>query len=471
MRKIFLLFFFFFVFSISAFAAAPSVVEVWRTANDVSSDSSTPSASCAAAANATGYLFEPRIVNPVGDPVTSYTCQAKACPSCEQVSRYTTAIVSRQVACSGGSAPDTTKPLEQQCPDPPPTCTAGRVFEATVSMGTVGAPDMKYPTNMGGCKVVGQEMLFCESLNATTEAARPLRCRFKFRETGAPASPGEGATTPAPPTTEPTKPTPAPPHNPAQGQGCPAGLVNIGTDPSGLSICAGSGTAPAAPKPPPTTTAPPVTTNNPDGSTTETTRTTRENADGSTTTTTRTVTTNPDGTRRETENTTTGPTPSGDTGKADPTKEEQNDFCKKNPHLNACKNSTVSGSCEATSCEGDAIQCAILRQQRKEYCENTTDNASSTLGKSLLSGSDPEQGLINASFKGSTVDLSSQALDQGGFLGGGSCLADRTIEVFNQAVPVSFSTVCNNIQPLRAVILLVSLMAAYLLVSKSVLQG
>ncbi|NMM27831.1 MAG: hypothetical protein HHJ12_11235 [Glaciimonas sp.] len=152
------------------------------------------------------------------------------------------------------------------------------------------------------------------------------------------------------------------------------------------------------------------------------------------------------------------------------------DLCTLHPQLNVCINSAVngsgcSGSVSSVSFTGDAIQGAILKQLADDNCANLVASASKDLGNKLIAGSDPMQLQIDVAFTGTTVDLSSQALDQSGFLGGGSCLSDRSISVAGQSIPVSFSQVCSSITPLRYVILACSLIAAYLLVSKSVLQG
>ena len=44
-------------------------------------------------------------------------------------------------------------------------------------------------------------------------------------------------------------------------------------------------------------------------------------------------------------------------------------FCDQNPNSPICKQSAFSGTCAAVACEGDAIQCAIAREQHKRNCE------------------------------------------------------------------------------------------------------
>lgn len=359
-----------------------------------------------------------------------------------------------------------TAPVNGQCVPPPPKCTAGRIFETTISQGTIipgtsTTTDMSYPTNVGGCQVVDPVLLNCMS---TVSGA--VFCKFRLRETGVQgtgtatptATLPPDATTPEAPTRGPTEP----------GGSCPAGTVNIGTDSSGVPMCKGGGTAPSTPAPPPTTTKPPVTTTNPDGTTTKTETTIRENRDGSTTTTTRTTTTNPDGSTRITEGETTGPATNGLTGKPDPTTEQSKEFCKQNPNLNICKNSTVSGDCASVSCEGDAITCAMLRQQKKEYCENTVDTPQSTLGQQILTGSDPAASTFPSKSTAQIVQLPT-TLNQTGFLGSGECFKDFVFKVSGLSFTLPISKICDYLIALRGLVMLLAGLASWRLLSKSVM--
>jgi hypothetical protein len=361
------------------------------------------------------------------------------------------------------------------CGDPPPpTCTAGHTFEATISQGTKiegtnKSTDMKYPSNVGGCAVVVVELLNCMST-----ATGAVYCKYKLKQTGATSS-GTDTETTTPPS-DATKPTPTPAFNPALGQGCPSGTVQIGTDSAGGSICAGSGTAPAKPSPPPQTTQPDVTTQNPDGSSTTTKTTTRQNDDGSTTTTTRTITTNPDGSVTERETEVTGQTPTGATGKADPTKEESSDFCKKNPHLTICQNSTISGTCAATSCTGDAITCEIARRVREANCkrqeeiDETKSKAAYKLGESLLAGTDPNGSALPSPSNATNINLGT-SLDQTAFLGGtGSCLADVPFTANGMSFTIPFSNVCPYLLPLRYAMLIIAGFISLRLFGRSILS-
>lgn len=80
-----------------------------------------------------------------------------------------------------------------------------------------------------------------------------------------------------------------------------------------------------------------------------------------TTTTTTTVSTPPGGPPQTTTTTETETEPGDGT--------ELGGFCEQNPGSPICKSSSWSGACAATQCEGDAIQCAIAREQHRRFCE------------------------------------------------------------------------------------------------------
>ncbi len=265
------------------------------------------------------------------------------------------------------------------------------------------------------------------------------------------------------------------------GGGCPKGMVNAGLDSSGIPICMGTGyDRPSTTTPTTTTSSAPTTTNNSDGSTTTTQNTTTTNADGTKTTVTTTVIKMPDGSTSQTQSSSTTARPDGTTGVStggSGSSTDKGNLCSENPNLTICQNSTVSGTCGEISCTGDAIQCATLRAAAALQCARQADedglkaNASKTLGDAILGGTDPAKTTIDTLIKGDTADMSAPTLDQGGFVGGGSCLPDKTFFVMGHAVTVSFATVCSNIQPLRYIVMACAFILVYLMVARSVING
>ena len=358
---------------------------------------------------------------------------------------------------------------------PPPICTAGKEYVYTRYEGTVkNGVYSESPTSVkvaGSCVVTNEETISCDSFTPDANGNAPVYCKYRVRETGAVAPAASPAATA--PTTTP-KAEQVPKTNPATGQGCPAGTVSLGIDSTGGSICGGSGTSPTTPTK--KEVKQPVTTaTNADGSATKTEITTRTNTDGSTTTNTKTTNTGADGKVTTTEGSVTGAKPSssgGGAGKDNTSDEKKDDFCLKNPNLNICKNSEVTGggcngSTDSTACTGDAISCAILRQQKKEYCENTAASPMRTLGEQMLSGNDPLKGTFPTKENARVVNVPS--LNQNGFIGGGSCFSDFQFSVSGQSFSIPFSKLCDYLIALRGLVMLLAALASWKLVSKSIL--
>jgi hypothetical protein len=266
----------------------------------------------------------------------------------------------------------------------------------------------------------------------------------------------------------------SPPVGPGPGGVCPGGTVQVGVDSGGVVICQGVGTAPRNPPAAPSkTVSPVVTTTGPDGSSISVQKVEQKNSDGSTTTTTTTVTTKPDGTKTVDVTKDTGSSKAGGAGAEDT---EGDDFCKQNPMLAVCKNSSVSGSCGQTTCTGDAIQCATLRAAAALQCAQKADSdelkasPSAQLGGQIIGGGDPKNGEIADRMKGDTVDVGGKSLDATAFMPG-ACLADRSISILGKQVPISFASVCSNVLPLRYVFMSMAFIVSYLLVARSVLNG
>lgn len=464
MKKIILMFLLF--ASSLANAAAPISNGWYYPPNHSGGD---PDAVALSACKATWSVTTNVVFTVMQDTARNYTCRT-------DTGSLGSRIVSPASYCQYGGVPNTSLPLEQQCPDPPINCTPGRQFDTWVSQGTAipgtsTTTDMGAPKNLDGCRVYASEIYEC-----LIGPGDEVFCKWKLTE-GGEAPSGEAPDSTSTPPVDST-PTDVPQHNPALGQGCPKGTVNLGTDSTGGSICGGSGSSPST-APQTEVTEPPVTTNNPDGSTSVSNVTTRTNSDGSVTTTTTTTTTGADGKVTKTTSSVTGDKPgsgeggTGGTGggsgqgKDDSSDEKKDDFCLKNPNLNICKNSEVTGSCESVACTGDAIQCAIYRQQQKEYCENRKEDPMRTLGQQMLAGQDPLMSTFPTKENARVVDIPS--LNQNAFLGGGACFDDVSITVSGMSFVLPISDLCDYLIGLRGLVMLLAALASWRLVSKSIL--
>lgn len=372
------------------------------------------------------------------------------------------------------TAPDTSKPLASQCPDPPNLCKAGELRVQKFVMSSGGG----FPTHDMSCNLSVNQMLVCR-LEVISGVSKPI-CMFETKYDGtqytqngsaeSPKSPGMPLSTPDIPT-EPK--TSLPPTTVADAQGtCPKGAVQGGVDPSGIPICIGTGTQATATVAP-TTTTPVTTTSNADGSTTGTQSTTVTNADGSKTTTTTTTLTAADGSKTVSQVASTSATPTGQAGAADSNKDG---LCAQNPGLTICQNSAVNGTCAATTCTGDAIQCATLRAAATIQCTQDQDKKdllatdSAKLGAQLLAGADPLSASL-PSVKNATKVMT-PTIDNAGWLGGGSFFKDKTIPIAGYgSVVIPFSQAENVFLVLRAVAVAFGALVSAKILRQSVIGG
>lgn len=374
-----------------------------------------------------------------------------------------------KAVCPDGSNPDTSKPLQDQCPEPCDPETPGPNTDITTGWKTGPDPNSayaaEYPTShetvwcSGTCQISPVEVVDCFVEGNATAGYFREHCVYKTSQTGTQCSAAQD------PNADKSPPTAPPPEK----NRCPLGTSQTGTDSAGIPICTGN-----PDKAPPTKDTTTTTTSNPDGSTTTTKTETTTNSDGSNTTKTTTTTTATDGTSTSSENTTVGTKTDGTTGKDDSSDQTKNEFCKQNPTLNICRNSQISGSCGSISCDGDAIQCAIAREVAQKRC---FDQAASdalqasgqyALGNAVFGGDDPLAGALPTKENASQVSMG--ALDSGGFLGGGACFPDKTFTVNGKQITLSFTSACSVLIVFRYVIMIVALLVAFRILSGAIIR-
>lgn len=445
---------------------------------------STADAACGPVAKPAGYTYF------FSDENTCWANYTKTAPDYQKTAY---ASISKAMRCSpGGGAPDTTKPLDQQCPDNP--CSAGPNGSRTITSGFATGPSIGSAvipvipdgglTSATYCDGVCQisPTGFTPGGAGCTQSQTPgpngyfaISCDVAVSKSGTQCTPAPAGTSPMngglPNTLPPPEPTPA---NTAKNGACPAGSVASGTTSDGMTTCAGAPKAPSAPAPTTTKTTAPVTTTDASGNSVVTSTSSVSNADGSTTTTTTTKTTAADGSVTTGTNSVTSNASGGSAPGTADRPEDKSDLCKLHPELNICKNSQVVGTCALTTCVGDAITCAILRTAQIDQCNSKIEQdkinamGSKTLGDSIAAGTDPQNGAINTALHGTTTDLSSANLDQTGFAPS-ACFAPKTMNVMGRTFVVSFAAVCDSISPLRYAVVACATVLAYLIVSRSVL--
>ena len=219
---------------------------------------------------------------------------------------------------------------------------------------------------------------------------------------------------------------------PTTEQQCIANGQSYGTV-NGTVVCVAKGSAGAATSN--QTSAGSTTTTNSASNTNTTTNSTVINNTVKTTTTT----TNPDGTvNTETK------------------EQDKQSFCDQNPNLSICKTNDFAGSCSGFSCSGDAIQCAISKEQHKRNCELFNNESSLTIdGKSLNSGTAVDNSPAKTANR-ETLNVASM-INEGQNIGSGS-FVDKVIPLKGGGLTLPFSKLNFIMQILGSFILA----AAYL---------
>lgn len=475
------LFVFLFVFSVLFAAPAMAADSYWKgTWNGYTATSVGPGEpACIAAMNkaiqVSGASYTFVDTHNSTDPSTSVRCWGKG----------SNGVLTQYGSASKQTCPSATPYFDAAAlactatppPPPPPDCPMDKPGVGSWWAGKTGGEN---PTNVfvsggcvGGCVVKMTGVNSCHSYSDGNDY-----CSYNTMTTGSTCTASGGMPAPANPPADSAPPrTDVPPITPPPGQGCPAGTVQGGVSSDGVPICIGTGSDPKNSPPP----APKVESEKseptPDGGTKTTHTSTTTNSDGSTTTTTTTTTTAPDGSKTTTVDKNTSTNLAGGAGKDESNREDEKyDLCKQNPNLTICRNSSVAGTCGQISCQGDAIQCATLRAAAAMQCQQQSDIESlktmpaKALGEAILGGAESEASMLGDLVKGTEVDMSKPNIDQSSFVAA-SCFANRSINVLGQSVEMDFTRVCNDIQPLRAAIMAVAFLVAYLIVARSVLQS
>ncbi|MPT53179.1 EB domain-containing protein [Delftia sp.] len=208
---------------------------------------------------------------------------------------------------------------------------------------------------------------------------------------------------------------------------------------------------------------------------------TETNSDGSKTRTDTKTTCTGSTCTTETKVTKIGPDGNSTGGSTTVTQVPKDDYCSRNPGSSVCKaldpkgpgggsgngsgngngngdgdddedKSSFGGSCSGGwSCEGDAIQCAIAKEQHKRSCElfQDTDNEA----YKLYAKEKDKEGSVLDGLKGNKdVDVSQYVNGGDDFIGSGSCPADRKISFSYGEVTIPYSSLCPYISMFGVVI-------------------
>ncbi|MFC4158450.1 virulence factor TspB C-terminal domain-related protein [Chitinimonas lacunae] len=143
------------------------------------------------------------------------------------------------------------------------------------------------------------------------------------------------------------------------------------------------------------------------------------------------------------------------------------DFCKKNPESIACKKSEFGGSCGSFSCKGDAILCAMAKEQHKRNCEMfETPNEYSEKGKKAVAGDAEILKSLPKNSMGDPVNISEKLFTgDDEFLGGSaSCPPPRVVSIALmgrvEQIAIEWTPACTLAGYMKPVLLLVAALAA-----------
>lgn len=189
---------------------------------------------------------------------------------------------------------------------------------------------------------------------------------------------------------------------------------------------------------------------------------TTANGSGTTTATSTTNTTCSNGSCNST--TTTVINNNGTTSNETKTSDEpQSDFCSKNPNDPQCsKDGSFSGACAAGFvCTGDAIQCAVAREVHARNCSLFEANS---IERSLYDSEKNKTGVQTGVPE--NVSIGPASFDTSDAIGGGSCIADKSVTIAGSSISIPFSSVCGHLAILGNVLLAVSFLLAVRIVTR-----
>lgn len=152
----------------------------------------------------------------------------------------------------------------------------------------------------------------------------------------------------------------------------------------------------------------------------------------------------------------------GEVGRSTSDKPKEN-FCQENPGISICKIGSFGGGCTggggSFTCDGDAVQCAIAREQHKRACEwSWVEPELKAKGDTAMAGGDQPNGHPFKDAQQSEMSFASQ-IDTTNRLPG-SCPGDEAISVGGHSFVIPWSRACGSFEMLGNVVVGFALLAA-----------
>ena len=114
-------------------------------------------------------------------------------------------------------------------------------------------------------------------------------------------------------------------------------------------------------------------------------------------------------------------------------------------------------------CEGDAVQCAMAREQHRRACKLFEDESDHSR---LYYDNTGKEGDQTKNLPGNTTESISGKVVQSDLLGGGSGVQDLQVTVMGQSINLPFSKINTALQALGNILLAVSLLAAVRIIGR-----
>jgi hypothetical protein len=157
-------------------------------------------------------------------------------------------------------------------------------------------------------------------------------------------------------------------------------------------------------------------------------------------------------------------------GKFDDTKPKDT-FCKENPETTICKSTSFSSTCAGAgatqACDGDAIQCAIAKDQLLRHCQLFDQTGTTkTIGDDAMARGDTRA----SDHPGATANIETASMGPTSFdqtdLIGNTCPADQTIAVGSSSVVMPWSQLCTPAQWLGTILVGITALACVFIAFK-----
>lgn len=150
---------------------------------------------------------------------------------------------------------------------------------------------------------------------------------------------------------------------------------------------------------------------------------------------------------------------------------DQKTFCQQNPTLSICKEATWSGNCgeNAPKCTGDAVDCAVAAQTLAMKCALTESTAAGEFGLKLANGQDPDKALLPTKENATETDIQQVLADaeaSGGSLGAGQCPQDKVVSVGSRSFTLPLSSVCPYLEVIGNLVVAASMVGAMFIIGK-----